>query len=130
MDVGTKINLGDFNMALNYTDTTGIGADGLYGYGGINDADVDATQWYAEAYYTLDKTTVGYSYGEGSQDSRAADASKGLGDVAEVDNELSMLFVHHQLTPQLRLVGELQDYKSSGDQNDYNAIIVGFQYDF
>jgi hypothetical protein len=40
-----------------------------------------------------------------------------------------MLFVHHQLTPQLRLVGELQDYQSDV-QDNYNAIIVGFQYDF
>jgi hypothetical protein len=128
VDVGTKVNLGDFSLALSYTDTTGIGADGLYG-GTINDADVDATQWYVEAYYTFDKTTVGYSYGEGHQDSRAADASKGLVAVAEVDNDLSMLFVHHQLTPQLRLVGELQDYQSDV-QDNYNAIIVGFQYDF
>jgi hypothetical protein len=128
VDVGTKVNIGDFSIALSYTDTTGIGADGLYG-GTINDADVDATQWYVEAYYTFDQTTVGYSYGEGHQDSRAADASKGLVAVAEVDNELSMLFVHHQLTPQLRLVGELQDYKSDVQAN-YDAIIVGFQYDF
>jgi hypothetical protein len=128
VDVGTKVNLGDFSLALSYTDTTGIGADGLYG-GRINDADVDATQWYVEAYYTFDQTTVGYSYGEGHQDSRAADASKGLVAVAEVDNDLSMLFVHHQLTPQLRLVGELQDYKSDV-QDNYDAIVVGFQYDF
>lgn len=128
VDVGTKVNLGNFSIALSYTDTTGIGADGLYG-GTINDADVDATQWYVEAYYTFDQTTVGYSYGEGHQDSRVADASKGLVAVAEVDNELSMLFVHHQLTPQLRLVGELQDYKSDV-QDNYDAIVVGFQYDF
>lgn len=128
VDVGTKVNLGDFSIALNYTDTTGIGADGLYG-GTINDAEVDATQWYVEAYYTFDKTTVGYSYGEGHQDSRDADASKGLDAVDEVDNELSMLFVHYQWTPEFRLVGELQDYKSDVQAN-YDAIIVGFQYDF
>lgn len=128
VDVGTKVNLGDFSIALNYTDTTGIGADGLYG-GTINDAEVDATQWYVEAYYTFDKTTVGYSYGEGQQDSRDADASKGLDAVDEVDNELSMLFVHYQWTPEFRLVGELQDYKSDVQAN-YDAIIVGFQYDF
>lgn len=128
VDVGTKVNLGDFSIALSYTDTTGIGANGLYG-GSINDADVDATQWYVEAYYTFDKTTVGYSYGEGHQDSRDANDSKGLVAVAEVDNELSMLFVHHQLTPQFRLVGELQDYKSDVQAN-YDAIVVGFQYDF
>ena len=45
------------------------------------------------------------------------------------NNELSMLFVHHQLTPQFRLVGELQDYKSDV-QDNYDAIVLGFQYDF
>jgi hypothetical protein len=128
VDVGTKVSLGDFSIALSYTDTTGIGADGLYG-GTINDADVDATQWYLEAYYTFDNTTLGYSYGEGQQDSRVADVTRGLNATADVDNELSMLFVHHQVTPQLRLVGELQDYKSDV-QNDYSAVIVGFQFDF
>lgn len=128
IDLGTKVNLGNFSIALSYSDTTGIGADGLYG-GTINDANVDATQWYVEAFYTFDKTTLGYSYGEGHQDSKDADDTKGLGAVAEVDNELSMLFVHHQVTPQLRLVGELQEYKSDV-QADYSAVIVGFQYDF
>ncbi|KGK01041.1 porin [Thalassotalea sp. ND16A] len=127
-DVGTHIDLGGFGLTLSYTDTTGIGADGLYG-GTINDADVDATQWYVEADYTFNKTTVGYSYGEGHQDSRAADATRGLAAVAEVDNELSMLFVHYQMTPQFRLIGEVQDYQSDV-QADYDAIVFGFQFDF
>lgn len=127
-DVGAHIQVKGFGLTVNYTDTTGIGADGLYG-GSINDADVDATQWFVEADYTLDKTRFGISYGEGTQDSRAADASIGLGSADEVDNELTMLFVHHQLSKQFRLVGELQDYQSDV-QNDYNAIILGFQFDF
>jgi hypothetical protein len=128
-DIGTHLDLGDFGVTLSFTDTTGIGADGLYGFGGINDADVEATQWYIEAYYAFDKTTVGYSYGEGQQDSRAADANKGLDAVADIDNELSMLFVHYQMSPEFRLVAELQDYKSDV-QADYNAVVLGFQYDF
>jgi hypothetical protein len=127
-DVGTHIDLGDFGLTLSYTDTTGIGADGLYG-GTVNDADVDATQWYVEADYTFDKTTIGLSYGEGHQDARGADATRGLGAVAEVDNELSMLFVHYQMSAQFRLIGELQDYQSDV-QDDYDAIIFGFQFDF
>jgi hypothetical protein len=127
-DVGTHIGFGGFGLTVAYTDTTGIGADGLYG-GTINDADVDATQWYVEADYVFDKTRIGYSYGEGSQDSRVADASKGLAAAADVDNELSMLFVHYQMSPEFRLVGELQDYQSDV-QDDYNAVILGFQYDF
>ena len=127
-DVGTHISVGDFSFMMSFTDTTGIGADGLYG-GTINDANVDATQWYVEAYYTFDKATVGYSYGEGQQDSREANASNGLVAVAEVDNELSMLFAHYQLTPEFRLVAELQDYQSDVQAN-YDAIVLGFQYDF
>jgi|TARA_R110002060_G_scaffold71863_1_gene80481 hypothetical protein len=128
-DVGTHIGIGDFGITLSFTDTTGIGADGLYGFGGINDADVDATQWYVEADYVFDKTTVGISYGEGQQDSRAADAIKGLDAVAEIDNKLSMLFVHYQMSAEFRLIAELQDYKSDVQAN-YDAIVLGFQYDF
>lgn len=128
-DVGTHLDLGDFGITLSFTDTTGIGADGLYGFGGINDADVDATQWYVEADYVFDKTTVGVSYGEGQQDSRVADANKGLNAVAEVDNELSMLFVHYQMSPQFRLIAELQKYESDAQAN-YDALALGFQYDF
>jgi len=127
-DIGANIELAGFGLTLNYTDTTGIGADGLYG-GTIEDADVDATQWYVETYYTFGKYTVGASYGEGSQDAREADAESGLAAVGEVDNELSMLFVNYQMSPQFRLIGELQDY-SSTVQDDYSAIVVGFQYDF
>jgi predicted porin len=127
-DVGTHIDIGHFGLTLSYTDTTGIGADGLYG-GRIKDADVDATQWYVETNYRYGDTTFGISYGEGQQDSRAADASKGLAAVAEVENELSMLFVHYQVSPKFRLVGELQEYKSDV-QADYDAIVFGFQFDF
>ncbi|MFQ3236512.1 MAG: putative porin [Paraglaciecola sp.] len=128
IDVGGHIDIASFGLTVSYTDTTGIGADGLYG-GSINDADVDGTQWYVEADYVFGKNTIGVSYGEGSQDARAADSAKGLVGVMDVDNELTMLFVNHQMTPQFRLVGELQDYQSTV-QNDYTAIVAGFQFDF
>jgi hypothetical protein len=127
-DVGAKVGMGGFGLTLSYSDTVGVGADGLYG-GSINDADVDATQWYVEADYQVDATRFGFSYGEGSQDSREADLIKGLGVAAEVDNELTMLFVHHQLSPQFRLIGELQNYESDV-QDNYKAIVLGFQFDF
>ncbi|MFQ3196623.1 MAG: putative porin [Paraglaciecola sp.] len=128
IDVGAHIDLASFGLTVSYTDTTGIGADGLYG-GSIHDADVDGTQWYVEADYVFGKNTIGVSYGEGSQDARAADSAKGLVAVGDVDNELTMLFVNHQMTPQFRLIGELQDYQSTV-QNDYTAIVAGFQFDF
>jgi predicted porin len=77
----------------------------------------------------FDKTRIGYSYGEGSQDSRVADDSRGLAAATDVDNELSMLFVHYQMSPEFRLVGELQYYQSDV-QDDYDAVVLGFQYDF
>ncbi len=128
-DIGTHVDLGSFGLTLSYTDTKGIGADGLYGFGGINDADVNATQWYVEADYVVNKITFGFSYGEGSQDSRAENTARGLDAVDEVTNELGMLFVHYQMSPEFRLVGELQDYKSDVQAN-YSAIVLGFQYDF
>jgi hypothetical protein len=128
IDVGAHIDLASFGLTVSYTDTSGIGADGLYG-GTINDADVDGTQWYVEADYVFGKNTIGVSYGEGSQDARTADSTKGLDAVVDVDNELTILFVNHQMTPQFRLIGELQDYQSTM-QNDYTAIVAGFQFDF
>ena len=128
IDVGAHIDLASFGLTVSYTDTSGIGADGLYG-GTINDADVDGTQWYVEADYVFGKNTIGVSYGEGSQDARTADSAKGLDAVVDVDNELAILFVNHQMTPQFRLIGELQDYQSTM-QNDYTAIVAGFQFDF
>ncbi|MBL4941501.1 MAG: porin [Colwellia sp.] len=127
-DVGTHLDLGSFGLTLAYTDTTGIGADGLYG-GTINDADVDATQWYIEVDYKIDKTRIGISYGEGHQDNRKNDSLKGLTTVTEITNELSMLFVHYQMSPAFRLIGEVQNYQSDV-QNNYQALVLGFQYDF
>lgn len=127
-DVGAHIDIGGFGLTVNYSDTVGIGADGLYG-GSINDADVDATQWYVEADYEVNKTRFGLSYGEGSQDFRAANSANGLDDAPAVDNTLTMLFVHHQMSKQFRVIGELQNYESDV-QDNYNAIVLGFQFDF
>jgi hypothetical protein len=130
IDVGTHIDVGSFGLTLAYTDTKGVGADGLYGYNtdgglGINDAEVKATQWYGEVDYVLDKTTLGFSYGEGQQDATITP----VGAARDITNKLGMLFVHHKLTPAFTIIGELQDY-SSDAQADYNAYVVGAQFDF
>jgi len=127
-DVGTHISMNGFGLTLAYTVTEGIGADGLYG-GTINDAYVDATQWYIEVDYKIDKTRFGISYGEGHQDSRASDDSIGLPIAEEIKNQLSMLFVHYQMSPEFRIIGEVQNYQSDV-QNNYKAIVLGGQYDF
>jgi hypothetical protein len=40
-----------------------------------------------------------------------------------------MLFVHYQMSPQFRLIAELQSYESDVQAN-YDALALGFQYDF
>ncbi len=130
VDVGTHIDVGGFGLTLAYTDTKGVGADGLYGFNtdgglGVNDAEVKATQWYGEADYVLGKTTLGFSYGEGQQDATVTP----VGSARDITNKLGMLFVHHKLTPAFTVIGELQDY-SSDAQADYKAYVVGAQFDF
>ncbi|WP_166255536.1 porin [Marinobacter salicampi] len=127
-DVGFHLGLGAFGFTANYTDTTGIGADGLYG-DALNDADVDATQWYVEPTFTFGKTTLGVSYGEGDQDSRDAIAGIG-GPVAANTNELTMLFARYQLTPNLTLMGELSQFESDSSEPDYDLVGLGMQLDF
>jgi hypothetical protein len=135
IDIGGHVDVGGFGLTLAYTDTKGIGADGLYGYGGINDAEVQATQWYVEADYAMGNTTIGYSYGEGQQDAIATSVSRPVGAAGEITNTLGMLFVHHKLTPAFTLIGEIQDYSSEGakgavNQPSYQALVVGAQFDF
>lgn len=124
-DVGAHLALGGFGLTANYTDTTGIGADGLYGFGGVNDADVDATQWYVEADYTFGKTMLGISYGEGDQDSEVTR----VGAAESGGNEMAMLFARYRLTPQLTLMGEVQAFRSDF-QTEYDLVALGVQLDF
>jgi predicted porin len=130
VDVGSHLDIDGFGLTLAYTDTKGIGADGLYGFNtdggvGINDAEVNATQWYGEADYVMGKTTLGCSYGEGQQDATVSPVGK----ARDITNKLGMVFVHHQLTPALTVMGEIQDYRSDAQAN-YNAYVVGAQFDF
>lgn len=134
VDLGGHLDVGMFGLTLAYTDTEGVGADGLYGFNtdggaGVNDAEVKATQWYLEADIQSDKTTYGLSYGEGQQDAEATSAGRPVGPARDITNKLGMLFVHHKLTPAFTLIGEVQDYSSEA-QADYNAVVVGAQYDF
>ncbi|MEJ2416227.1 MAG: porin [Exilibacterium sp.] len=50
--------------------------------------------------------------------------------VAAVTNELGMLFLRHKMTPSLTFMAEYQDYQSDVNPGDYNAVAIGFQYDF
>jgi len=127
-DVGARVKQGPFGATLAYTITKGIGADGLYGFGGKEDAEVDGTQWYVEGTYTLNKTLYGASYGEGAQDENNDPFT-----VAEQTNSLTMLFAHHRVTSHLRTMFEYHTYKSESGSTtlmEYSAVIVGTQLDF
>jgi len=128
-DVGARLNASGFGFTGAYSQTSGVGADGLIGISltgnGISQAEVDASQWYTEATYALERTTFGVSYGEGSQDGN----STTVGSSPDIKNTLAMLFVRYTLTDNLSMMGELQDFKSDA-QSDYQALIVGMQLSF
>tara|TARA_R110000822_G_scaffold21702_15_gene68496 strand:+ start:10079 stop:11266 length:1188 start_codon:yes stop_codon:yes gene_type:complete len=124
-DVGAHLDLGGLGLTANYSDTNGIGANGLYGLGGVNDAEVDATQWYVEADYTFGRTMLGVSYGEGDQDAQVTP----VGSAMAGTNKMGMLFARHMLTPQLTLMGELQAFRSDL-QKEYDLLALGVQFDF
>ena len=132
IDIGAHLDIDLFGLTAAYTDTSGIGADGLYGFDAISDADVDGSQWYIEADIVVGKSTYGISYGEGDQDSHTSPFV-----VPEIKNELVMLFLRHKVTPNLTVMGELQKYESttktattSITTTKYNAAALGFQFDF
>lgn len=128
VDVGGRYKQGGVQVTASYTITEGIGADGLYGYGGINDAEVEGSQWYVEGAFSHNKTTYGISYGIGSQDAHTAPFA-----VAKVENTLAMVFVHHKATSHLTFMLELQDYStetSSVATYEYQAMSLGTQLDF
>lgn len=128
-DVGTRLNAAGFSITGAYSETQGIGADGLIGINligsGLAQADVDAAQWYAEGTYTIGKFTVGASYGEGSQDENETV----LGSSPEITNKLLMGFTRYQVTDNLTWMGEVQDFESEA-QDNYQALILGMQLNF
>lgn len=132
---------GVLGLTGNWTETEGI-AEGFIGFGvrcdaGICDA-VDGNQWYVNADYTFrGKTTFGVSYGEGSED---ANVNIGNGNV---DRELLMVYIQHQLTPNFNINIEYHDFERKTDgtnlglaagifaQNEeYNAIMLGGEFRF
>jgi len=91
-DLGLKLASGGFGLTGSYSETQGVGADGLIGLSltgsALAQADVDASQWYTEATYISGKLTLGASYGEGEQDEK----STVLGSSPDIKNELLMIF--------------------------------------
>lgn len=128
-DIGGQFNMGAMGVRAAYTVTQSIGADGLYGYGGIADADIDGSQAYIEGTFKMGAMTYGLSYGLGAQDESGA--------VAEVENTLAMLFAHKKISDNLHLMFELQSYSSESTSGattttgqEYTAVSTGMQVDF
>ena len=132
-DVGARLNVSGFQLSGSYSETQGIGSDGLIGLGldvpesgnGLNQAEADGTQWYGEAAYDFGGFVLGFSYGEGSQDA----TDNPFGGVLDNTNQLFMGFARYMVTDQLTLMAEFQDFQSDA-QADYNAFILGAQLTF
>ncbi|MCH2449906.1 MAG: porin [Gracilimonas sp.] len=128
-DVGARLSAGGFGLTGAYSQTNGVGADGLIGISlsgdGLDQADVAATQWYGEATYDINKLTLGVSYGEGSQDAEVTP----VGSSPDITNELAMVFGRYAVTNNLKVLVELQDFASEA-QNNYQALIVGMRLNF
>jgi len=126
VDAGGSFSIGGFDIRGNYSITTNTGG-AVWGIAPEVDADGEAAddeyhQWYVEPTYTLGSATFGVSYGEGELD--VSDATT---------RELTMGFVHYDVTEQFTLIGELQHSNVDGDDTsdaNYDAFIVGSQFTF
>ena len=129
LDVGGHFKAGPIGIKAAYTITQGIGADGLYGFGGLADADVDGSQFYVEGTYNMGKVTYGASYGLGTQDS----GTNASGAVPKIENTLLMVFAHKKVSANLHFMLEFQSYlaETSGlATQEYMAVSTGIQVDF
>lgn len=139
LDAGAHIDVGPLGVTAAYTKTKGFGLGNYAGLGagGIKLGGIfcaassckaaEADQGYLEIDYRIGRTTLGASTGKGKQ---KADAAYGI---AKIDATLNMVYVHHDLTPQLHVMAEYSAYKSelSGrTDTKYSFVSVGMQYDF
>ena len=129
-DVGARLNAAGFGLTASYSETSGIGSDGLIGLGldspsGLAQADMDGQQWYVEGTYDFGGFIVGASYGEGIQDG----VTNPFGTFSRNTNQLIMGFTRLAVTDNLTFMAEVQDFSSQA-QADYNAFILGAQLTF
>jgi len=126
IDFGGSVSLGDLAVRGNYSMTSGTG-NGVFSQGRFDPEEQDATQWYVETTYKIDRTTLGASYGEGEDDyvESAVGAARGAG-----DSDLTMLFARYAATDNFTLLAEYQIYGTGDGDGEYNAIIFGSQLTF
>ncbi|MCL7945853.1 porin [Marinobacter sp. ATCH36] len=118
IDFGGSVALGDLNVRGNYSVTSGTG-NGVFA-ARLDPNEEDASQWYVETTYQINRTTLGASYGEGEDDINSSDN----------DTDLTMIFARYAATDALTLMAEYTTLGTEGGQGEYDAFIVGSQLTF
>lgn len=119
IDFGGSVSFGGLSVRGNYGMTQGTG-NGVFA-ARLDPNEEDASQWYVETTYQINRTTLGVSYGEGEDDFIA-----GHGD----DTDLTMLFARYAATDHLTLMAEYTTLGTGNGQGEYDAIIFGSQLTF
>ncbi|WP_168188037.1 porin [Hahella sp. CCB-MM4] len=118
-DVGGELRFGDAALTAAYTSGEGIGR----GLRGLNIGS-DTTFYYVEGDYTIDKTTLGVSYGAREEE----------GEAAQDEATLVMAFIHHKLTDNVTLVAEFNQEEVEAQDGsttlDAKSIALGAQLVF
>lgn len=119
IDFGGSVSVGDLTVRGNYAMTSGTG-NFVYA-ARLDPNEEEASQWYVEGTYKIDRTTLGVSYGEGEDDFVAGDGD---------DTDLTMLFARYAATDNLTLMAEYTTLGTGNGQGEYDAIIFGSQLTF
>ena len=119
IDFGGSVSLGGLSVRGNYGITQGTG-NGVFA-ARLDPNEEDASQWYVETTYQINRTTLGVSYGEGEDDFIAGDGD---------DTDLTMLFARYAATDHLTLMAEYTTLGTGDGQGEYDAIIFGSQLTF
>ncbi|MCD1648269.1 porin [Marinobacter adhaerens] len=119
IDFGGSVSLGGLSVRGNYGMTQGTG-NGVFA-ARLDPNEEDASQWYVETTYQINRTTLGVSYGEGEDDFIAGDGD---------DTDLTMLFARYAATDHLTLMAEYTTLGTGDGQGEYDAIIFGSQLTF
>ncbi|MEQ5814773.1 porin [Marinobacter sp. NFXS11] len=119
IDFGGSVSLGGLSVRGNYGITQGTG-NGVFA-ARLDPNEEDASQWYVETTYQINRTTLGVSYGEGEDDIVAGDSN---------DTDLTMLFARYAATDHLTLMAEYTTLGTGDGQGEYDAIIFGSQLTF
>jgi predicted porin len=118
IDFGGSVSVGDLNVRGNYSMTSGTG-NGVFA-ARLDPNEEDASQWYVETTYQINRTTLGASYGEGEDDINSS----------ANDTDLTMIFARYAATDALTLMAEYTTLGTDGGQGEYDAIILGSQLTF